>query len=446
MTRILIIDDEEPLRRTLQLHLKALDAEVKTAADLASGKEVWKNFRPDIVLLDVMLPDGDGVAFLAEATEKGWGGLVILITASGDMEKATQAMRLGAYDYLTKPLDIDQLDAVLERAIRALGDERKTIAETDTEAEPAAGRIVGKSRAILELHKQIGLASRSYANVLIRGESGSGKELAARAIHRNSDYPGPFVPVNCSAIVPSLAESELFGHEKGAFTGAVATRIGKVEAAAGGTLFLDEIGDLSLELQVKLLRLLQEREFTRVGGTETLPLKARVIAATHRNLEEMIEAGEFREDLYYRLQVLEIRLPPLRERLEDIPLLVTALLRKINRETHRNVTEVPSEVMKALQEYPWPGNVRELENRLISAVIHSPGRTLEMDTPLIRGKEKRTVGWQRSLADVEKDHIQTVLNRVKGHFGKACDILGISRPTLRKKISDYGLKIPFKDE
>jgi two-component system response regulator AtoC len=292
------------------------------------------------------------------------------------------------------------------------------------------------------------LASRGYANVLITGESGVGKELVAKSIHNNSGYAGPFVAVNCSAIVPTLAESELFGHEKGSFTGATSTRVGQLEFARDGTIFLDEIGDLSLDLQVKLLRMLQEREFTRVGGTRPIPLQARVTAATHRNLEEMMQKGEFREDLYYRLKVLEIFVPPLRARKDDIPLLIKVLLNKISVQTHRSVTRVPEKLLKALQQYDWPGNVRELENRLISAVIHSPGEILEMDVPdlAVRPNLPGSYNWKRPLLEVEKLHIQQVLQHVDGHLGKACDVLGITRPTLRKKIADHGLKVSFNDE
>jgi two-component system response regulator AtoC len=414
--------------------------------DLENAREVWKVFKPDVVLLDVMLPDGNGIDMLSEAKQKNLSGLVIIVTASGDLEKATEAMRIGAYDYLTKPLDLDQLEAVLVRAKQSISVQPEPTVSINESDEYIPGRITGKSQAVLELHKQIGLASRSYANVLIRGESGAGKELVAKSIHRNSGYQGPFVAVNCSAIVPTLAESELFGHEKGAFTGAVNTKTGQLELAKDGTIFLDEIGDLSLELQVKLLRTVQEREFSRVGGMRSIKLQARLIAATHRNLEEMVKKGDFREDLYYRLKVLEVHVPALRERKEDIPLLVKTLLKKINIETHRAVTRVPQKILKALMEYPWHGNVRELENRLIAAVIHSPGDVLEMDLPQMEPESKDQVEvdtWKRPLADVEKDHIQRVLDRVDGHFGKACEILGISRPTLRKKIQDYDLKIPF---
>lgn len=372
-----------------------------------------------------------------------------MITGETDMERATEAMRMGAYDYLMKPLDIDQLEAVMERALALENISAKRSVDISDEQDYKPGKIVGRSKAILELHKTIGLASRSFANVIIRGETGTGKELVAKAIHRNSCPEAPFIAVNCSAIVATLLESELFGHEKGAFTGAVSTKPGQLELAREGVIFLDEIGDMAMNLQVKLLRVLQEREYKRVGGSNIIQLKARIIAATHQNLEEMVEKGEFREDLYYRLKVIEIDIPPLRKRREDIPVIAKTLLKRINSEVHRNISAVPEVVMEQLKEYDWPGNVRELENLLTTAVVRSPGQTLELDMPMKRVKQAGVVAvenWNRPMEEVEKEHIQSVLNNVNGHFGRACDILGISRPTLRKKIKDYDLKASFNDD
>ncbi|MBC8277795.1 MAG: sigma-54-dependent Fis family transcriptional regulator, partial [FCB group bacterium] len=348
MQKILIIDDDSSIRKTLQLHLQSSSVKIETAPDLRSAEEIWPGFKPHIVLLDLSLPDGDGIEFFEHATVNKWSGLVILITGNQDMDRATEAMRLGAYDYLMKPLDIDQLETVMERAFSFSSSSSKTgtVVEGDSDYKP--GKIIGKSRAILELHKIIGSASRSFANVLIRGETGTGKELVAKAIHRNTCFDAPFVAVNCSAIVPTLLESELFGHEKGAFTGAIASKPGQLELARNGVIFLDEIGDMAQDLQVKLLRVLQEREFKRVGGSLNLPLKARIITATHRDLEKMVRDGDFREDLYYRMKVLEINIPPLRKRKEDIPLITTALLQKINREIHGHVTMVSESDIRRL--------------------------------------------------------------------------------------------------
>ena len=449
MIKILIIDDDPAISRTLELHLKTFSGKIETAGDLASGEAIWKDLKPDIILLDMLLPDGNGIDLLAGAIDGKYGGLVIHITGNSDLEMATEAMRIGAYDYLMKPLDIDQLDAVMERAMRSVKKSPESTLPSSEWEDYKAGKIVGKSKAILELHKQIGLAARCFANVFIQGDTGTGKELVAKSIHRTSRLEGVFVAVNCSAIVATLMESELFGHEKGSFTGAVSSKPGQLEAAKNGTIFLDEIGDLPLDLQVKLLRVLQEREFRRVGGSQTLQLTARIITATHRNLDEMVKVGKFREDLYYRLKVLEIFIPPLRERKDDIAPLVTSFLNKINSEVHRKVTKVPESVMKVMENYNWPGNVRELENRLTAAVVRSPGDVLEIDIPEAKDTSLSAPSqwdWNRPLEDVEKFHIQMVLQNVDGHFGRACDILGISRPTLRKKISDYGLKASFKDE
>lgn len=449
MQKILIIDDDSSIRKTLQLHLQSSSVKIETAPDLRSAEEIWPGFKPHIVLLDLSLPDGDGIEFFEHATVNKWSGLVILITGNQDMDRATEAMRLGAYDYLMKPLDIDQLETVMERAFSFSSSSSKTgtVVEGDSDYKP--GKIIGKSRAILELHKIIGSASRSFANVLIRGETGTGKELVAKAIHRNTCFDAPFVAVNCSAIVPTLLESELFGHEKGAFTGAIASKPGQLELARNGVIFLDEIGDMAQDLQVKLLRVLQEREFKRVGGSLNLPLKARIITATHRDLEKMVRDGDFREDLYYRMKVLEINIPPLRKRKEDIPLITTALLQKINREIHGHVTMVSESDIRRLSNYDWPGNVRELENILTTAVVRSPGNVLELEMPAKESEqalETTAWDWNRPMEDVERQHIQAVLENVSGHFGRACDILGISRPTLRKKIKDYGLKASFNED
>jgi two-component system response regulator AtoC len=296
----------------------------------------------------------------------------------------------------------------------------------------------------VEVHKQIGLASRGAANVLITGESGTGKELVARAIHRFTSADAPFIPLNCSAIVPTLLESELFGHVKGAFTGANDNRPGRLELAGSGTLFLDEIGDLDPSLQIKLLRVLQERTYERVGSNVPKKFDARVIAATHRDLTSLVREGGFREDLYYRLKVVEIHLPPLRERPEDIEPLIEHLLGRINQQLHRNVGQVPSDVFAQMKRYPWPGNVRELENRLTAGVISSPDDTLRIDLPSEESQQKQKLtddsqSWNQTLESVEKSHIERVLAATKGNLGRTCKILGISRPTLRRKMHLYGL-------
>jgi two-component system, NtrC family, response regulator AtoC len=438
MEHILIIDDDDAVRRTLVLHLTEKGFETAAADTLARGGELWRTREPDVVILDLKLPDGDGTSLLDERMQAGSRTVVIMVTGHHDMEYAIRAMKAGAFNYIHKPLDIDELDLALERAVEYVQTRKR--ARVLEAAEPwQPHRMAGQSKAILDVHKQIGLAAKSRVSVLIRGESGTGKELVARAIHEHSSPQEPFVAVNCSAIVPTLMESELFGHERGAFTGAHQRKIGRLELAAGGTLFLDEIGDMNVEMQARLLRVLQERTFERVGGTAAIAFGARVVAATYRDVAAMMKAGEFREDLFYRLAVLEISLPPLRERTEDLPMLVNYLLEKINTDLHRKVRRVPDEVMRQLIKHPWPGNVRELENVLTQAVLTSPADTLSLagiqpaTTPAVEDLPLQ------SLAEMEKKHIVRVLAAVEGNLGRACEVLGITRPTLRKKMEDYGI-------
>jgi len=438
MPEILIIDDDAAVRRSLELHIKGRGLSLRSVGTLAEGREAWDEEAPDLIILDLMLPDGEGMDLLREHEGEAGRPKVIMITGHQDMERASEAIRLGAFDYVHKPLGADELDRVLDRALAQLGEERSSELAEQTAAGEEKHRIVGRSRAILELHKAIGRASRGGAGVLIRGESGTGKELVARAIHRNLAPEDPFVALNCSALVPTLLESELFGHERGAFTGATQRRLGRLELAGRGLLFLDEIGDLSTELQAKLLRVVQEREFERVGGARVLPFAAMLVVATHRDLEAMVAEGSFREDLYFRLRVLEIVVPPLRERREDIPLLVEHFLGRFNHELHRQVTRVPEGLLERLLAHDWPGNVRELENRVLAGLMASSGELLEMEVPET-GSALEESGLI-SLAEVEARHIARVLEAVDWNFGRSCEILGISRPTLRKKIRDYGLK------
>ncbi|MDP6669504.1 MAG: sigma-54 dependent transcriptional regulator [Candidatus Krumholzibacteria bacterium] len=441
MPDILIVDDDRAIRRSLELHLKGRGMDVRAAVDLADAEAQWEEATPDLVILDLMLPDGEGLDLLERRA--GDSARVVMITGHHDMEKAVRAMQLGAFDYVHKPVSVDEIDTVLDRALKQIREEQGAELAGLVESEGGrSGEIVGRSRAILELHKDIGRASRGGANLLLLGESGTGKELVARALHRNLSPDHPFVPVNCSALVPTLLESELFGHERGAFTGASQRRLGRMELAGEGVLFLDEIGDLSGDLQVKLLRVLQEKEFERVGGAKPLPFRATLLAATHRDLEKMVEEGEFREDLYFRLRVMEIRIPSLRERREDIPLLVDHFLARYNRELHRNVQKLSAETLEQLLQWDWPGNVRELENRVLAGIMASSGEVLEMEIPDKSLKPLRG-DWERSLRDLEAEHIARVLVKTGWNLGRSCEILGISRPTLRKKIEDHGLKESF---
>ncbi|MDP8207341.1 MAG: sigma-54 dependent transcriptional regulator [Candidatus Electryonea clarkiae] len=447
MATILVIDDDKAFRRTLELTFTDQGHRVITAKNAGEGTDSWKSVKPDIILLDLMLPDGNGIDMLKNASAEGLHGAVIMITGHQDLDLAIEAMRNGAHDYIHKPLNIDELEIAVDHAIEHINERKKLALVADLASNRSGEKLVGNSRAMIEIHKKIGLASRGNANVLITGESGTGKELVARAIHRYTSPGEPFIPVNCSALVPTLLESELFGHEKGAFTGADKSKPGRFELAGKGTLFLDEIGDLDLALQVKLLRVMQERNFERVGGMKQINFDARIISATHRNLEVMIHDRQFRDDLYYRLKVVEIDIPPLRTRIEDIEALTEHLLIRINRNLRRSVSQVPEDIIEKLKKYNWPGNVRELENRLTAGVMSSPGDTLQIELPQKIRTEPQIdqntgleVSWHRSLAEIEKEHIEIVLRKCSNRLGKACSVLGISRPTLRRKMEEYGLK------
>jgi two-component system response regulator AtoC len=418
---------------------------VVTSEDGVQGLEAVQRERPDIVILDIRLPGMGGLEVLQKIKEKGEDIYVIMITAYHAMETTIQAMKLGAYEYIHKPIDVDELEIAIDKVVnnQKLNTRLENLIMEISE-DYKVNNIVGRSKAVQEIFKIIGLVSESKTTVLIQGESGTGKELIARAIHYNSPYRrDPFLPINCSALVETLLESELFGHEKGAFTGATHLKKGKIELAQNGTIFLDEIGDISPNLQVKLLRFLQEKEFERVGGEVILRSSARVIAATNQNLLQLVEKKKFREDLYFRLKVVEIYVPPLRERKSDIPLLVEHLFNKINRELHKKVTKIPKEVMEGLVNYSWPGNIRELENLLTRAIVLSTGNILLPESfPELLGSLKgnlREPDRIKSLEQIEMEHVAKALEVARWDKGKTCNLLGISRPTLRKKIEKYNL-------
>ena len=469
METLLIADDDLYLLESLKMHFEDVEEEgaprfnVVTATTAAQALQLAPEVTPSLVILDMMLPDRSGLDILEELKGVCGDAPVVMVTAYHDMETTIRAMKSGAFDYIHKPFqDLAALDLVVERALKVRALQRRAVSVSVETPVARLGDIVGTSPPMQQLVKDIGkVAGSPGATVLISGESGTGKELIARVIHNYSfDEPRPFIGINCSAIVDTLLESELFGHEKGAFTGATATKQGKFEVAEDGTVFLDEIGDMSLMLQAKLLRVLQEREFERVGGVKRVKLRARIIAATHRNLNDEVAATRFRDDLYQRLKVITLQLPPLRERREDIPSLVKHLLEKINEKVHKRVTRVPPEVLEHLQRLPWRGNVRELENVLTNAVVTAPGDVLLGDnlpplepTSVPQGPDGGTPPWQSygtsididdipTLDEVERIHIEYVLARTKGHKGKTCQVLGISRPTLERKLQRYGLKVP----
>ena len=445
--RVLVVDDDRSIRRTLEKLLASEGYDVATAQD---GREALANVgTADLVLLDLGMPEMDGFGVLSALQGMPVAPPVIVVTARDDMKSTVKAIQLGAFDYLVKPLDVDRLKLVVKRAIESREASRALshlVAQAQSDYQ--VGNIIGRSAAIREIYKAIGAVSVSRTSVLIVGESGTGKELVAKAIHYASDdRERPFVAVNCTAFAHGLLESELFGHVKGAFTGSVADKIGRFELAGTGTLFLDEVAEIPIDLQAKLLRVLQERSFERVGDSRPLPLKARIVAATHRDLAAMVAAGSFREDLLYRLKVVEIRIPPLRERPEDIPLLIESLLAKVSRELHKAVRAVSPEAMAALTRYPWPGNVRELENMLTRAVVLAKSDVLDVNLlPLgdaaLAAPAAAAAGDDGllPLREVEKRHIESVLRHTDWNKRRACALLEISRPTLDRKIEEYALR------
>jgi DNA-binding NtrC family response regulator len=446
MHTILIVDDDKAVRRSLEISLTDLGFAVTGAADGPGGLETAAREKPDLVLLDLRLPGMDGFEVLRRLREAEPGPPVIVITAFDDMQTAIEAIKLGAADHLGKPLDMKLLRAAIAKVFetKALSETGYVFGETRS-AEVPAHMIVGRSQAMKEVFKAIGALVNSRTTVLLQGESGTGKELAAKAIHFNSaDAERPFVPVVCSSFAPTLLESELFGHERGAFTGADREKPGRVELAEGGTIFFDEISEVSPSVQVKLLRFLQEREFERVGGTRTLKANVRVIAATNRDLAAMVSRGEFRQDLYFRLNVVCVVLPPLRERREDIPLLVRFFLDRIAKEHGCRIEVVPAEAMRRLLAHGWPGNVRELENALRRAAILSKGGVLMPETLQLEGDLglNRLPLVVKSLAELEREHIENILRHTGYHKARTAEILDISRPTLNKRIREHGIHVP----
>jgi two-component system response regulator AtoC len=432
------------IRKTLSTHLSRRDFEVHLAEAGEEGLVRYAECLPDLVILDIRLPDIDGLEALRKIKVRNKNACVVIMTAYDDMKTTVEAIKSGAYEYLVKPLDFVELDLTVEKAFQMQNlEEKLTYLVEEKQKEYTIDNIIGRSPQMREVFKLIGSVADTRTNILIRGESGTGKELVAKAIHYNSPYSHePFIVINCSAISDTLLESELFGHVKGAFTDAVCETKGKFEISGKGTLFLDEIGEISVNLQSKLLRVIETRDFMKVGGERVLKTEARIIAATNKDLELQVEKGKFREDLYYRLKVVEIYLPALRERNEDIPELVVYLLEKINRQLRKNVGKVPPPVMKLLKSLPWPGNVRELENALTRAVILAKGDVIqEHNLPIERGKEKVVPRELVSMKDVEKDYIQHVLLTTGGNKTQASKILQISRPTLDKKIKEFGLEL-----
>jgi DNA-binding NtrC family response regulator len=437
---ILVVDDELSIRESLSGWLQQDGYEVESAADGPAALAKAQETHYDIMLLDVKMPRMDGITVLKTLRESNTDTAVVVMTAHGAIQDAVEAMKLGAHDYLLKPFDLEEMSLIIEKLVQVQTLAMENLILKDRVATISRfENLVGQSPPMLQLFETIVDVAQSDATVLLTGETGTGKELVARSIHAQSPRCyGPFIAINCGAFTEHLLESELFGHEKGAFTDASYTKKGRLEMAHGGTLFLDEVGDISIKMQIDLLRVLEAREFTRVGGTVPLHSDFRVIAATHQDLQESIRKKTFRQDLYYRLNVIHLQVPPLRERPEDIPLLAQYFLRRYATETNKKMDSIHPEAIEAMRRYSWPGNVRELENALERAVVVGKGRQLKpTDLPFVVGAPEEVAGL--SLEDVERRYIAQVLASAKGHISNAAKVLRINRTTLYHKIKKYGL-------
>jgi DNA-binding NtrC family response regulator len=446
--RILVVDDEEQMRDLLAKVLERKGFQASVCGDGTEALAFLEKEPVDLVVTDVRMPGLGGMEALRAVKELNPDIVVIIMTAFGSIDQAVQAVKEGAYDYINKPFKIDEMLLTIEKAL----DERRLRHEVSTLRQELHTRyhfenLIGKSRPMQEVFGLIEQVAGSRSTVMVYGKSGTGKELVAKAVHYNSQRSTKnFVAVNCAAIPAELLESELFGHEKGSFTGAIATKVGKFELATGGTLFLDEVGSMRLDLQAKILRALQEREVERVGGSRTIKIDVRVIAATNRDLKKAVEEGTFREDLYYRLNVVPITLPDLKDRPEDIPLLANHFVQKFGQESNSGIREISKEAMAILISHTWPGNVRELENVIERAATLGRGPAVQpSDLPphLAGGTNplERALAKEATLEDLEKDYIAMILRRTKGHQIRAASILGIDRRTLYRKIRRYGLRV-----
>lgn len=451
MEKILVIDDDKLIRRIIKDTLGKLGYEVIEAENGESGLNLVKLYHPDIVITDYQMTGITGLEVLLEIIKLKLNIPVILLTGFGDVVLTIKSIQLGAFDYLEKPINPSQLKATVQKAISSVKSSNSLnqiiYKESFSDSMQEENILIGKTYQMKEIFKNIGRISMNKVNVLIQGDTGTGKELIARLIHFSGiTKDKPLVVVNCSALTETLLESELFGHVKGSFTDSIRDKKGKFELAGEGTIFLDEISEISLNTQVKLLRVIQELEFEKVGGETSIPMKARIIAATNKNLEKLIEQGKFREDLYYRLKVFTISLPPLRERKEDIRDLVIHFLHKLNKRFKKNVNKIGDGVIEMLQEHTWYGNVRELENTILQAIIMSKSDVLEIENITLNDRihdELITPGPEttelKTLAELEKQYIKRVLDEVKWNKLEASRILDITRPTLNAKIEKYNL-------
>ncbi|MBW3671048.1 MAG: sigma-54 dependent transcriptional regulator [Acidobacteria bacterium] len=451
---LLIVDDEASLRDFLTIVFEEEGWKVTSAGSVAEGTAALCEIDPDVVLCDLMMPDGSGLEILKLVNQQQDGVPVIMITAYTSAKSAVEALKAGAYDYIAKPFDVDELKIVLEKAVerRELEHENVYLRQA-LEERFTFSSIIGKSRRMQEIFRIIERIAGTTSTVLITGESGTGKELVARAIHAHSKLPGGFVSVNCGALPENLLESELFGHEKGAFTGAIREKKGLFQEADRGTLFLDEIGEMSPTVQIKLLRVLQERTIRRVGGNVEIPVNVRIIAATNQDLTEAIERGDFREDLFYRIDVIPIVLPPLRERREDVPIMVEHFIEKFSNQMGTKPKKVSVDAMEAIEAYAWPGNVRELENVIERIVALDPGEVITRRSlpDSVTGDSHRPVATldlppegldlESHLEEIGKTLMTRALERSGGVQKDAAELLGMSFRSFRYHAKKYGLNV-----
>ena len=450
MEKILVIDDDKLVRKVFKLTLSKEGYNVLEAEDGRQGLQLIKSEQPDLVLTDFQMPGINGLEVIAEITRLKLNIPVIMLTGYGDVSLTIKSIQKGAYEFLEKPTKPELLKSTVRKALDSAQTSRNLpeviMSEEEADKELDNNFLVGRTPRMKEIFKNIGMISMNKVNVLIEGETGTGKELIARLVHFSGiTRDKPLVVVNCSALTETLLESELFGHVKGSFTDSIRDKKGKFELAGDGTIFLDEISEISLNTQVKLLRVIQELEFEKVGGETPIPMKARIIAATNKNLEDLIKAGKFREDLYYRLKVFTIKLPPLRDRKDDIGDLIIHFLHKLNKKFNKNVTKIGDGVVELLMQHNWHGNVRELENTILQAIVMSKNDVLEKQNIVLntamdeQESEKLQEMDLKSLAEVEKTHIKAVLDSVHWNKVEASRILEITRPTLNAKIEKYNL-------
>ncbi len=448
---VLLVDDDETIRTSVEMYLQDRDYEVHTASSAEEGLKELDRYLPDVLIVDLKMPGKDGFYLIGEAQKRSSAVAVIVISGHADVAKAVRATKMGACHFLEKPFSAAQVEKAVRKAFGAntCVQNLRKIDESGVRIDMGDWTLIGVSDAIRRIYRKIRMVSKSnHSTVLIQGESGTGKELVARAIFQFSNHPeeGRFIDVNCAALSETLLEAELFGHEKGAFTGAMETRKGLFGAAHGGAIFLDEVGEMPLKLQAKLLRVLEEKSFKRVGGTENVEVDCRVIASTNRDLLDLVEGGEFRRDLYYRLDVFTIRIPPLRERPEDIPVLSAFFLAKLSESCNKHFEGFSGDAMDRLMNYGWPGNVRELRNVIERAVILGSGRTIESDSLVITRSEqspksRRGIDLRlESIESMEKRLIRKVLDANDWQKTKSAEMLGINRTTLWQKIKRYGLE------